>query len=244
MSRSWRLAAAALVLTVPVTATAQSDGAASGWFTLINTPGGAFAPMLEPYRAESGTRHTAVGGRFRVSHWQFASDDDNTTNYGGALVLRRGRAHVAFEVGLIRKQGCTDCGVTMGGVDLQLPLLTRAAGTGRFEVAVRPALGFARPDEDKGNALSLAVDVPLAWAIPVGQALRLTPFVAPGVGGGRVSGDGESRSGARAMLAGGLALQGARTPFSLTVGARRIFIDLEGGPSAPTIWGLGFTLTR
>jgi hypothetical protein len=244
MSRHWSVVAGLITLAAgPLAAGAQSENAVGGWAALLSTPAGAFAPTLDP--AVPASPATRIGGRLRASHWQFAADDDNTTNYGGALVLHRGRVRAAVEVGLTTKKDCNDCDVTMGGVDLRVPVLTRTtAGGGRVELALAPALGFGNGND--ANALALALEMPVSWAIPVGDALRLTPFVAPGVGGGRISPngeDGEPYSGTRAMIAGGLALQGTRVPFALTIGARHIFIDLEG-TKTPTIYGVGFTLSR
>lgn len=229
------------LVAVPNSATAQSESAIAGWVSLISTPTGAFAPALEPHRAASSDTRTRVGGRLRASHWQFASDDDNTTNYGGALVVRRGRVHTTIELGISHQKGCDDCDLTMGGVEVTVPVLTRATSSaGRLEVGIKPALGYTRGNDGDGIAIAAAFELPVSWAIPVGETLRLTPFVAPGVGGGRVSGGGDSSSGARMMIAGGLALQGARTPFALTFGARRIFVDF-GEVNPPTVLGLGFT---
>lgn len=244
MSKSRTTLALLFVLVaVPNTAAAQSESAIAGWVSLISTPTGAFAPALEPYRAESADARTRLGGRLRASRWQFASDDDNTTNFGGALVFRRGRVHTTIEVGFSHNKDCDDCDLTMGGVEVTVPVLTRTTpSAGRFEVGIKPALGYTRGNDGDGNAIAAAFELPVSWAIPVGETLRLTPFVSPGVGGGRVSGGGDSSSGARMMIAGGLALQSTRTPFAVTFGARRIFVDF-GEVNPPTILGLGFTFT-
>ena len=231
--------AACAITAAPLESRAQSESAVVGWIGLITTPLGAFTPHAPTSAAPRGT---SIGVQARYSHWQFDADDDNTTNVGAGLVIRRGAVRSAIELGRRSVKGCGDCASLMGGVDVHVGLLDRPLG-GPVEigVAINPALGYGQPEsgESDGNAIAGALSVPVSLSVGAGSGLRVVPFVSPGFGFARLSGGGESSTGSRAMLSGGLALAGANTPVQLTASARRIFLD-----GAPTILGVGISVGR
>jgi hypothetical protein len=64
----------------------------------------------------------------------------------------------------------------------------------------------------------------------------VTPFLAPGVGFGRISGGGDSETGVRTMLGGGITVSGLG-PLQITASVRKVFLE-----EAPTLYGfaIGF----
>ncbi|GLC25137.1 hypothetical protein [Roseisolibacter agri] len=231
---------ACAIAAAPVTAAAQSESAIVAWIGLITTPLGAFTPYAPPTAA--APPGTSVGVQARYSHWQFDADDDNTMNVGAGLVIRRGPVRTAIELGRTSVKGCGDCDHLMAGVDVHVGLLDRPlGGPVAMSVAINPALGFSRPgsSDDEFTALAGALSVPVSLSVRAGNALRVVPFVSPGFGFARLSGGGESSTGSRAMLSGGLALAGTSTPVQLTASARRIFVE-----GTPTIVGVGIAVGR
>lgn len=236
--------AAAAVAVLPLVAHAHSEKAAVGRAALLFTPLGAFAPAAPVVKA--GASGSAIGLQVRYSRWQFADDDDNTTNIGGGLVLQRGGVRTLVEIGRASKKECKDCDNFMFGVDVNVPVFARnGGGENNVQLSLNPAFGYGKPT-DSGNsvsALAAALSVPMSASLAVGPSLRLMPFISPGFGFGRLSFDGgntsESETGSRAMVSGGVALAGATAPIQLTLSARRILN--EGGP---TVYGVAFAFIR
>ncbi|MDQ2766478.1 MAG: hypothetical protein M3Y30_04910, partial [Gemmatimonadota bacterium] len=84
-----------------------------------------------------------------------------------------------------------------------------------------------------------STSAPLSLAIGRHSGIQLVPFVSPGFGWGHISGGGESASGSRFMLGGGLGIVGISSGVGLTLGAQKIFVD--GGK---TVFGAGITLSK
>ena len=126
------------------------------------------------------------------------------------------------------------------GVDLNVPLtkLTAAGSDAVFGVAVEPSVGFMKETASgtDWSAFALGVSLPLTMTVPAG-AVRVVPFFSPGVGFGQVSSGGDSRSGERAMLAGGIAV--AAGALQITAGVRKIFIE-----HGVTVYGVSLSLGR
>lgn len=202
---------------------AQSDGAIAGWSGLTLTPVGALTPVAP---TESG------GILARYSRWRFGPGDDETTNLGVGFRFSAGRNQMMVTGGFGRVEECGgDCNTLFLGLDLTVP--TRPATPGGMGVAVNTSLGFMKPIDDEGNALSIALNVPLSFVLPLGSQSTLIPFFIPGVGLGRISAGGDSEIGWRAMIGGGVTLAGLG-PLELTASFRRIFID-----DGPTVYGVG-----
>jgi hypothetical protein len=103
----------------------------------------------------------------------------------------------------------------------------------RLGVSYRAELGYGRSGDT--DALGAALSLPLSVPVASGQT-RITPFLSPGMGWGRLSGNGDSDSAVRFMLGGGLGLEMAGGT-GIHVGARRVFYD-----NADMQYGLGVTL--
>lgn len=222
---------AMLALCLPHAASAQSENAFVGYFGLVFTPVGAFAPVV------TGTLNagaTTKSVQLRVSTWQFDGADDRSTNIGAGLVLGRGRTRTALELGYIRNEQCSECGVLMAGADVQYDL-AQSTGTSATLVAVlNPAFGMGIPTEGSGSVFTVRLGVPLSASISTGNSLRIVPFVAPGFGLSLITGSGDAETGYRATLAGGISLGSQSSPMLVSANVRKIF--LEG---SPTIYGLG-----
>ena len=119
MLRNVTIAALFLLTGLPSQAQAQSSSAFAGWVSLVTTPVGAFAPSV--YVAPPPTAERGWGAQARYGHWQFASDDDNTTNLGIGAAFPAGHGRLSIEVGRTTKKDCSDCDAYMVGSELQLP---------------------------------------------------------------------------------------------------------------------------
>jgi hypothetical protein len=130
----------------------------------------------------------------------------------------------------------------MGGVDYNMNVLQRSLGTGAsagsMVIGIRPAFGYGKLEE--GTAMALSVDAPISVSMKVGQRINAVPFLAPGLGYGRLSPEeGDSESGTKMSLGGGIGFTNVVGNMGLNVGFRKIFVD-----EAPTQFGLGMSWTR
>lgn len=225
----------AAIACAPLAIQAQSESAFVGWVGLVTTPVGAFAPVVTG-RPLSGK---SFGVQVRTSHWQFAADDDNTTNVGVGAVINRGRTRTVLEVGTINVSGCGDCGAYMGGVDVHVDLAQKTNKGATYLVSLNPALGYGKPEEGGGSAFTLGLSLPMSASFNTGSSVRLVPFVSPGLAGSKLSFEGESSNGSRAMIGGGVSLGGQKSSWLVTASARKVFLE-----ESPTIYGLGFSFAR
>ncbi len=226
----------AVFLSIPFAAHAQSESAFVGYAGLITTPVGGFTPVVSG-KPNAGVKSTGL--QLRVARWSFDGVDDNTTNIGAGLVLGRGRTRTVLEAGYLLSEGCNDCGIMMAGADLQYDL-AQSTGSGATLVAMlNPAVGVGVPTEGGGSVVTVGLSLPLSASINAGTQLRVVPFVSPGFGFSWLSDSGDSQTGSRAMLGGGVSVGGQSSPLIVTVSARKIFLD-----GAPTIWGLGMGIAR
>jgi hypothetical protein len=100
-------------------------------------------------------------------------------------------------------------------------------GTGadapELDVGLNGELGFGKPSG--GTFFSLTAGVPIALVSGSAATLRIAPFLTPALGFGRASGGGESLSGTRFLLGGGVSIQNPRKAFAVNLGFQKIFID-------------------
>lgn len=229
------LAVTATIAFMPLASEAQSESAFVGWVGLIATPVGAFTPVVSGKPASG----KSLGLQARVSRWQFDVDDDNTTNIGLGVVLNRGRTRTVFELGASNVSGCGDCGMYMGGVDLHVDVAQQTSTSATYLLSVNPALGYGKPKEGDGSVLTLGLSVPMSASFNAGTSVRLVPFISPGLAASRLSSDGDSSNGSRAMLGGGLSIGGQQSPWIFTASARKVFLE-----ETPTIYGIGLAFSR
>ena len=207
---------------VPRPASAQVDDYVA-WVALMTTPVGAFGPSVDDPLASG--EESGWGLRARYGHWQFAPNDDNTTNLGVAATFPAGQGSLSLEVGLTTQKDCSSCDAYMVGADLQVPLLNSENG---LAVSLNPEVGYMTPANESGfTAFALAANLPIAYPITAGGTLRIVPFLSPGFGLGRVSGGGESETGARLMFGGGAALVHTPTGIRVTPTISRVFLEGE-----------------
>jgi hypothetical protein len=67
--------------------------------------------------------------------------------------------------------------------------------------------------------------------------VRIAPFITPGIGLGRVSGNGDSVHGTRFLLGGGVTFQSIRTGVGASVGFQKTQM-----PNVPTMLGVALSL--
>lgn len=226
------------LLMLPQVARAQSESAYVGFFGLAATPVGAFTPIIS---GRSASTQSGAAFQVRAANWSFDRSDESVTNIGVGAVIPRGRTRTTLEVGYGTTSNCDQCGVFMAGADVQFELTSPSASTtgASVLVALNPALGLGVPQEGSGSAITAGMSLPVSASFNAGTSLRLVPFISPGFGFSRVSGEGDAQTGSRAMLAGGVSIGGQKSPVVVTASARRIFLD-----DAPTMYGIGLMIGR
>jgi hypothetical protein len=215
----------------PARASAQDAGDFAAFVALAFTPVGAFVPLPPA----GGSRGSAFV--FRYGNLDLGGDDGSLHNFavGGDIALQRGR--LGLTLGGTTCDGCD--GSIMAGVDYTAVLAQNVVS-----VALRPALGFMKPLEGDGTALSLGLSLPIGVELSGATGPVFVPYLVPGFGFGRISGeDGfgedDSESGVRPMLGGGLAIAGRQSAFALHLGFQKVFIE-EGEMTL----GLGVSIGR
>lgn len=176
--------ASLLALTValrPTTASAQDIDDIAAFAALTFTPTGGLVPLPPPIAG----RGSAFLLRYGMLDFSNGGPTLHNIVAGGDFATSNGRFGAAL--GYSTCDGCD--GNIMASMDY-----TASLTQGKAMVAVRPALGFSKPTEGSGSALSLAVSLPLGVDLST-DGPHLIPYLVPGVGYGRVSGDDDSESG-------------------------------------------------
>lgn len=231
MSRQTMVLVTVMLAGAPSTALAQSDNDIAGWIGLMATPVGGFAPATSVTSALG--RDAVWGVRARYGHWQFDSDDDNTTNLALGVTIPLGTTSATVDLGHTSKKECDDCGALLAGVDVSMPLWSSAGfpddvpDEAVIAVGLNPAAGYMSDTDSESDfsALSAALSVPVSAVLPLGEWIRLVPFVSPGLGWGQVRGGSDSMSGFRPMLGGGVGVGGVPGRLDVTVSFRKVFIE-------------------
>jgi hypothetical protein len=220
MKKGMCLVAATLLAVTATSAQAQSDESIAAAIAVSMTPAGSFANVSSASLGEHGTSAGFDYGRY--------SGDGNRSAFGAHLDwgMFRATLGVATQTGLEN--------VWMGGLSAGRSLLN----FGMINIGGEASVGFGRLTDDVTdetlNALSAGVRVPFSLSTAT-DGLSVTPYLAPGVYWGRLSVTGESMTGTRATLNGGVRVS-LSNGVSLDVGAQRIFID-----EAETLFGLGLS---
>jgi hypothetical protein len=228
----YRITAVAVAgaLAMGSTASAQSDGDIAAYVALSLTPVGALPLTARSTMFDARTAPTSFTARY--------GNQQNLHNFGiGGDFRAGGSGRASVTLGLVTCDGCD--GTIMVGADYVAPLVRSAIGTGAtppsFTVAINPSVGFAKP-EGEVSILSASVGLPIAVAMGAAGS-RVAVFVSPGMAFGLLSGSGESESGTRPMLGGGVGLRFGR--MTISGSAQKIFID-EGDVQ----FGLGIAVSR
>jgi hypothetical protein len=216
-----------MVMASPARASAQDLGDFAAYAALIFTPVGAFVPTAPIATAGPGSAFVIRYGNLDPS-----GDGGSLHNFslGGDLALQHGR--LGLTLGGTACDGCD--GNIMAGIDYTA-LLTQDV----VSIGLRPALGFSKPLDDGGTALSLGLSLPVGAKLGGVTGPVFVPYIVPGFGFGRVSDDGESESGTRPMLGGGFSIAARQSTFALHVGFQKVFIE-DGEMSI----GLGMSFGR
>lgn len=231
--------ATSLVVGTSRSAVAQTD-AGPVLLALSLTPYAALPPvvavtMLDAVRSPAAVFELRYG-RHRLND---GPDPVGTYGVGASFPARFGRG--GFALGLRQCRGCDD--VFMVGVDFNAVLAQRRLGAeldvGVATAGVRPNFGVARSDsyDESVVAVSAALDAPISIALNLGPVVQLVPFLTPGFGLGYHTTGGESESGWRFALGGGVGLFAFRSRIGLNAGFRKVFVE-----RGLVTWGAGLTI--
>jgi opacity protein-like surface antigen len=237
MKKIVAIAASALVLTASTMSAQgqQEEGPSAGdiaaYYAINVTTVGALPPLATNTLAGAG----GIGWHLQFGRLNWGEDVNSNTFAGGVdLSLGSGR------LGLTAGYQMTDYGSDIEG-DSHLMIGTRysqqLAGaalnpTTRWAMGLEAGLGFAFPEDVKAMVVSAGLPVKLTF----GRNVKISPFLTPGFGYGRVSVADESESGTRFMVGAGVGL-GFANGVGVNFGMRKAFIE-EG----KTQVGLGFTI--
>ena len=224
------LAAPLLVLFAiasPARASAQDAGDIAAYAALIFTPPGGLVPL--PPAASGGAGSAFV---IRYGNLDFGSGGGSLHNIalGGDFAVARGR--FGLTLGYTTCDGCD--GNFMAGIDYSYVLAQNV-----LTVALRPALGFSKPSEGDGTALSLGLSLPIGVELSGATGPVFTPYIVPGFGFGRVSDNDDSESGGRPMLGGGLSIASRQSTLAVHLGFQKVFIE-----DGEMTLGLGLSIGR
>ena len=235
MKKIFAIAASALVLTAS-TMSAQEEGPSVGdvvAYTAINmTTVGTLPPLATNTLAAAG----GIGWHLQYGRMNWG-EDVNTNAIAGGVDLGLGSGRLSLTAGY----HMTDFGADIEG-DSHLMIGTRysqqLAGaalnpTSRWAIGIEADLGFGfLPEDVKAMVVGAGLPVKLTF----GRNVKVSPFVTPGFGYGRLSAEGESESGTRFMVGAGLGL-GLANGVGVNFGMRKAFI--EDGKAQ---YGLGVTI--
>lgn len=215
--------AVALTGTMAPTAQAQSDEAVAAALALMLTPAGSFANVSPAALGRGGSGLGADYGRY--------SGDFERNAYGLHLDWHSLRA----TLGVGTATGVEN--TWMAGASAGRTMFSATA----LQVGLEGNAGLGRIKDDDTdatlNAFTAGARLPLSMTFD-GEAVSFVPYVAPGGFFGRLSSGGESESGFRMTLNGGVRV-GFSNGVAVDVGVQRIFID-----EAETLFGVGLSLVR
>lgn len=213
------------VIANPTRGSAQDVGDFAAYTALVFTPVGGFVPLPPAASVARGSAFV-----FRYGNLDVGDGSLHNFSLGGDIATQRGR--LGLTLGGTTCDGCD--GNIMAGVDY-----TALLSQNVLSVALRPAFGFSKPLEGGGTALSFGVSLPVGAELGEATGPVFVPYLVPGLGFGLISGNGESESGVRPMLGGGLSIAGRRSNFAVHFGLQKVFIE-EGEMT----FGLGMSIGR
>jgi hypothetical protein len=220
----------AALLAVPAAGVSAQNNDIAAFFALTFTPTGALPPMLTPSMV--GDVRGGSDVLLRYGRYTFRGSDEAIHNLGVTLDLpTQGATRFGLTAGF---QACDGCdGLLMIGGDFHAPLV-RAAGPTPLAIGLEPSVGLGRGlGDDAGTAVSAALGLPVSLTASLAGGGRLIPFLTPGAGFGLITDDGDSESGIRFTLGGGVGFY-TDAGVGINLGYKKIFID-----DGPTQWGVG-----
>ena len=211
------------VLVTPALARAQTPEAVAAYLSLTRTPAGALAPMLTNTLLERAQNGASLAFRYG----NLASGDLNpgSNTFAVTGVLPAGLGSSLNLTGGVITSDCTGCKAElMLGIGGDIRLLGSAMGTTStsplFTASLTGEIGYS--NADPGSFFSGYVGAPLAL-VQRGSGMQFVPFLTPGFGIGRLSSNGNTTSGAGAMLGGGLGIYNSMTGVVVNVGLQHSF---------------------
>lgn len=210
-----------LVLNSSEASAQPSEKDVVAYTALTLTPVGSHSPIMMP---------KASAFAFRLSHYS-AEGSDGTNNLAGSYFMKAGsNALVGATAGYIMP-ACDGCdGVFNAGLDLNSSIWSNASGAA---IGLAGNLGWAK--EDDLTAMSAAIGVPLSISKEQSNKSRISAFIQPAFGYGRLSAAGESESGTRPIIGAGAAWQAAGG-WAIHGAFNKVMIE-DGGNT----FGVGFS---
>ena len=210
-----------------------SDAAA--WTAMMYTPIGALAPMSAGPLKGAATSGNSVA--FRVATYKPDGATDSFNTLGGTFTTKAG-TNAVVNANLGYMMCGTDCGAIMAGADLIAPMWSRPStpeNSTAFSANLQGSFGYGM-DQSPADAsmMSAAVAVPLGVSMEQASKARLSAFVTPGFGWGRMSVTSTSESGTRPFFGVGGEWM-APAGWALHVAIQKVMID-----NGPTNVGAGF----
>lgn len=218
MKKIVTVAAATMLVASATTARAQDPGAVVSYLALATTPIGALPPALSS--SMLGGKTEGWGVQTRYGH---ISADEAIHNIGVGVDFSALRGNVGITLGYAMPQAEGADSYMLVGAGWQSRLASSDLGAAKLNVGVQTDVGYSKPVQDV-TALSAAVSIPVAFVAGSGS-WSYAPFLSPGFGYGRLSAAGESESGTRFMLGGGLALNSPARGMAFNVGLQKVFIE-------------------
>jgi hypothetical protein len=217
-------------------ASAQDASDLAAYRALTQTPlGGLIAPTGPAVSGEP------AGWGWHVQYGLRSLDDHEYVHTAGAgMELPVGRGRIDLTAGAYLP-ACTegDCPghfmASAGFAERVVGIaLGRDSSSATLNIATQLELGLGFPSQ--ATLFAAAATVPVAL-VPTGQGVRLLPYLAPGLGSGMVSENGESEAGLRAQIGAGVSVLGLIKGFTLTAGIERVLLQ-DGN------WLAGLSLLR
>ena len=182
-----------------------------------------------------------AGWGWHVQYGLRSLDDHEYIHTAGAgIELPVGRARIGFTAGAYLP-ACSDgdCPghfMASAGVAERIVgiALGRDSSSATLNIATQLELGLGFPSG--ATLFAASATIPMAL-VPTGQGLRLLPYLAPGLGSGLVSENGETEAGLRGQIGTGVSAVGLIKGFTLTAGIERVLLR-DGN------WLVGLSLLR
>lgn len=235
-----RIALGTLALAIPATMSAQGPDLKDvvAYTALVSAPNAGLVPGVTSTMAGTGQTKLAYGLQFG----RLSSD-------GGAInnLAARGTFGVSNMATVSVTAGMRNTSPDVGdsqndmifGVGGDMMVTQRALsqndGAAKFILGLNADIGYGHMDG--GSATAFSVGAPVSLAFNSNGSSKIVPFLTPSFGYGRLSAAGDSESGTRFMVGGGLGWQQISNGVSVNAGFQKVFID--GGKM---VWGLGVTL--
>jgi hypothetical protein len=233
-----RLVLLAILLSAAVSGAmcAQDPSDLAAYRALTQTPlAGLIAPTGPAVSGEPS------GWGWHVQYGLRSLDDHEYTHTAGAgIQLPVGRGRIDLTAGAYLP-ACSD-GECPGHFMTSAGFAERLVGIGlgrdsssaTLNIATQLELGLGFPAGATLFAASATIPMSL---VPTGEGLRLLPYLAPGLGSGLVSENGETEAGLRGQIGAGVSAVGLLKGFTLTAGIERVLLQ-DGN------WLVGLSLLR